>query len=160
MEVDPAAHLPLIQRVISQMNLSEWERDEAFSEGLVAITEAAKSYDPKYNVPVASWLAKNIRWSIKSWQLKQMYNWSQPYPEVVVAPDHQELESRAALQDLVRLIQQHLTERQKWIIVGTALGYEGKEIAKALGIGEMTVVRERRKAQAKLKEFLDEGGAG
>jgi len=73
MQPNPADHLALIHRVINQMGISENERDEAFSESLVAITEAAQSFDPTKG-SVAGWLARNIRWSIKTWQLKQMYN--------------------------------------------------------------------------------------
>jgi len=47
-----------------------------------------------------------------------------------------------------------LTARQRTILLATAAGYKGKEIAAALQVGEMTIVRERRKAQTRLRELL------
>jgi len=153
MKPDPAEHLPLINRVITQLGLSEYERDEAFSEGLVAITEAAKTYDPDKG-SLAYWLARNIRWSIQSWQRKQMYNWQNVIPETA-RMERDDLEHRVAYNDLLRLMDDNLTARQRVILLAQASGYEGKEIAKYLGVGEMTVVRDRRKAQAIMKELLD-----
>lgn len=154
-DVDPSEHLRLITHVIRQMGIEDREADEAYSEGLVAITEAAISYDPKYNVPVASWLARNIRWSIKTWQLKQLYNFSQPLPEIVESTDLDNLESRVAFNDLVRLMQKVLNQREQFILIASAMGYEGKEIAEKLGIGEMSVVRDKARARRKLKEFTE-----
>jgi RNA polymerase sigma factor (sigma-70 family) len=133
------------------MGISENERDEAFSESLVAITEAAQSFDPTKG-SVAGWLARNIRWSIKTWQLKQMYNWQHQIPVTVEAKD--DLADRVAYNDLLRLMDKELTARQRTILLATAAGYKGKEIAAALQVGEMTIVRERRKAQTRLRELL------
>lgn len=155
MEEDPAQHFPIIHHVITQMGLNEWERDEAFSEGLVAITEALRSFDPDKG-QLAGWLARNIRWSIKSWQIKQNYNWSKPYPPVVMSTDHLSLESKVMFNDLLRLIGSELTKREQVILMATAVGYNGKEIAEYLKVSEMTVVRSRRSAQAKLRALLKE----
>lgn len=153
MEPNPAEHIPLIYHVINQMGLSEWERDEAFSEGLVALVTGSRSFNPERG-DLAPWLARNIRWGIQNWQRKQMYNWMNQIPPAMET-SRDDIEHRVRFNDLVRLMERELTKDEQVILFAQAAGYEGKEIAKFLGVSEMTVVRRRRKAQAKLQPFLE-----
>ncbi len=69
--VDAGQHLPLINRVIGQIGLRGDIAEEAYSEGLVAITEAAQTYDPAKG-PLAHWLANNIKWRILDWRNREI----------------------------------------------------------------------------------------
>ena len=174
MAIDPSPHIPLIYRVINQMSIPPGEADEAFSVGLVSITEASCKYDPSKNVPIANWLGRNIRWSLQTWR-KGVRNrvdheshivhdtrttGALLTPDIVTeeylghlnltAPD---LEAHVALKDTFKAIQE-LPALQRSVILGTILGYNGVELAEALDVTTVAVSRARKKAQATLKEAL------
>jgi RNA polymerase sigma factor (sigma-70 family) len=129
------------------MGLSQNQEDEAFSEGLVALTEAAQTYDPSRNVPVAAWLARNIRWSIKSWRLRQTY--SQVIPIETQAKD--DMVSNAEFHEFLGQIQNLLNPRDQLILLATMLGYNGKEIGEFIGQDTMFVSRAKRRIRERLK---------
>lgn len=148
-KVDAGQHIPLIHRVINQMGFEGTDREEAFSEGLVAITEAAIKYDPSKNVPVASWLARNIRWSLINWRNSQR----QTYQLEDVETPKDSLTDRVELLEALFHVNQ-LPPIQRQIILATARGIPGKRIAESLGITEVAVSRAKKKAQEKLRELL------
>jgi RNA polymerase sigma factor (sigma-70 family) len=133
--IDPSPHIPLIHRVIGQMGLKGDLAEEAFSESLVTITEAAQSFDPDKGVPLANWLARNIRWGISHWLTKQRGEIPLEFlPEPPLAPESMRLE----LKEVLRRADKILAPKEKLILMAIALGYSGAEIAKEL---EMTPVR-------------------
>jgi RNA polymerase sigma factor (sigma-70 family) len=172
MPVDPSPHLPLVYRVIKQMAILPYEVDEAFDVGLTAVTEAANKYDPTRNVPIANWLGQNIRWSLQSWRRQQR---SRAEHEVYIVPSTPEapvrpgtiteeylgsitlsrndLEAYVERQEICSAIRQ-LPGLERAVIVGALLGYNGLEIAGAMGVTPVAVSRARKRAQAKLREAL------
>lgn len=162
MSVDASPHLPLIGHVIKQMGLRGSTADEAFSEGLVAITKAAIKYDPGRNVPLANWLAQNIRWGINSWLEKERrINYLIPdqppaiddtdnFMDAIEAPENVE-SSRAAFKEALALMERLLTAQERLILLATAWGYTGVEIAKSLNLSTVQVSVIKTKAQAKLR---------
>lgn len=171
--VDPAQHLPLIHRVISQMHLYGDMKEEAYSEGLVAITEAAQTYDPSKGIPVAHWLAKNIRWSLATWIAKQRVNVSLearplrlvgdkerdivPNPSIGSRLEAREgseeaFSRRIELNSLLGRMQELLTQDERLVLLYHAAGYKGIEIAKMSGMSPVQVSLLKTAAQRKLRD--------
>lgn len=149
MEIDAGEHIPLIYRVIHQMGLSPDQAEEAFSESLVTITEAAKTYDPSKNVPVANWLAQNIRWGIYRWLGQQ-----KPLIPLEFLPEepHAAENASAELKEVLRKADKVLDKREKLVLMGLALGYSGREIATAMGINPVMVTVIKQRVQRKLRD--------
>lgn len=164
------------------MGITGSDREEAFSEGLVAITVAAQKFDPSRNVPLANWLGKNIRWDLQNWRENQRKrnNFEAPH-EVSQAVVHNVLESNARTQvshatvrfmgtvglTSVAQIENHLALREAFfameqilsplernVLLLVALEIPGVEIAGILGISTVAVSRTKKKAQAKMREAL------
>lgn len=148
--IDPSEHLKLIHRVIHQMGLHGDEAEEAYSESLVAITTAAQTYDPGKGVPLANWLAKNIRWGIQNWRHKQRPSY--PIMDVVETP-RDVLSARTDFKAVLTQVEKLLTPLERQVILAGAWGYSGKEIARALKITEVEVSRAKTRARAKLEQI-------
>lgn len=150
-EVDPAQHLPLIHRVIGQLHLYGDMKEEAFSEALVSITEAAQTYDPSKGVPVAHWLAKNIRWSLATWIAKQKATVELPVKTPVRASE-EALSARTELNLLLTRMKDLLSQDERLVLLYSAAGYKGIEIAKMSGMSPVQVSLLKTAAQRKLRE--------
>ena len=150
-EVDTAQHLPLIHRVIKQLNLYGDMKEEAFSEGLVLITEAAKSYDPSREVPLANWLAKNIRWGLATWITKQKATVELP-ATMPLEGAQRALSARTELTLLLARMQELLTPQERAVILYSAAGYKGIELAKLTGLTPVRISNIKKAAQRKLQE--------
>lgn len=154
MTEDLSKHLPLINRVIRQLNLRGDMAEEAFSEGLVVLTEASQKYDPSHEVPLVNWLGLNLRWSLMSWLDKQHH--TVPLPTIAgkeleslnTRPDH-----RVELKETLARMETLLTYQERQVIIALALGYTGEQIAKALDITPVKVSRLKKKAREKLKSL-------
>lgn len=152
--VDAGEHIPLIYRVIHQMHLVGDTAEEAFSEALVAITVAAQTYDPGYNVPVANWLARNIRWSLQTWLHKQ--HATVDISIIPIENTRETLQSKTELNDVLMLARNILTPMEYEVIMADAAGYSGREIAKHLGMPAVWVSRTKFKGQEKMRNnFLE-----
>jgi RNA polymerase sigma factor (sigma-70 family) len=147
-EVDAGEHLRLIHRVISQMGLRGDTAEEAYSEGLVAIVEAARSYDPEKG-RLANWLANNIRWSILGWLNRQR----QTLPLIQTEAPTENLAARTELKELIENMKEALTDKEYVTIMLEAAGFSGIEIGKKLGMSPVQVTRCKQRARAKLEKF-------
>lgn len=128
-------------------------KEEAFSEGLVLITEAAKTYDPGKGVPVANWLAKNIRWGLATWVARQKATVELPVKTPVRASE-EALSARTELALLLGRMQALLTTDERLVLLYSAAGYKGIEIAKMSGMSPVQVSMLKTAAQRKLKEEI------
>lgn len=156
MPVDAGEHLPLITRVIKQLDLRGDEADEAFSVGLVAITEAAIKYDPSRGAPIAHWLARNIRWSLNEWRTSlRPVRQHAPMPEVVVS-SRDTLTSRVEYMEAIACFEV-LTDDEFTVMTRHLLGWSGNEIAEYMKISPGGVSKMRRRARLKLTELLQPG---
>lgn len=149
--LNPAEHMPLIYRVIGQMGLSNYEIEEAYSEGLVAITEAARTFDPDKGVPPAYWLAQNIRWSLNTWIAKERRRQSRHSPmglEVSEVP----FSSPYGFGLTIAQANTILSEEERLVLYALAWGYKGTEVAKRLGRSSSYVTTVKQAAQRKLRD--------
>lgn len=179
---DPSPHLALIYRVAEQMGFKGSDKDEAFSEGLVAITVAAQKYDPARGVPLANWLGKNIRWSLQDWRANQRrrteFEAPVPVSQAVIHNVFEsahisslgsstvrhigtlnqasvaQLENHLALKEAWEAMPEILTPLERNVIIMHALEIPGVEIAEHLGITTVAVSRHKKRAQAKLRAAL------
>lgn len=152
-EVDPAQHLPLIHRVIGQLHLYGDMKEEAFSEGLVLVTEAAQTYDPSRGVPVANWLAKNIRWGLATWIAKQKATVELKANAAIAQEGSQTaLSARTELNLLLTRMRDLLSQDERLVLLYSAAGYKGIEIAKMSGMSPVQVSLLKTAAQRKLRE--------
>lgn len=180
--VDPSPHIPLIYRVINQMGIEGSDKEEAFSEGLVIITRAAKKYDPSRGVPLANWLGKNLNWSLRNWRSEQrrIANFEAPTETsqvIMYGLYESSLQSSVGLSTLKQIrnlatstvtsLENHVTLREALdnmpkilsklecsVILLHALDVSGLDIANILNISAVAVSRIKKKAQAKLREAL------
>lgn len=168
--VDPAQHLALAHRVIGQMGLYGDMKEEAYSESLVLITEAAQSFDPSKGVPVAAWLAKNIRWGLATWISKQKTTYSIDSPTfqkgierengfpIIPTPlqareaSEEAISRRIELSDLLGRMQVLLTSDERLVLLYHAVGYKGIEIAKMSGMSPVQISLLKTAAQKKLRQ--------
>lgn len=172
----------MIHRVIGQVGLRGDIADEAFSEGLVAIVEAAKTYDPSKG-PVAHWLASNVKWRILDVRNRELRFRGYPilnnqgneaergytgfhtsgknagveielgtaYLDIEDEIDHTELSQE--LKEVLKLIDDVCSAREKQVILLTALGYKGTEVCKILHMTPVQVTRTKQSARTKLEKF-------
>lgn len=146
--VDPSAHLALINRVANQMNLYGDMREEAFSEGLVLITEASQSFDPAKG-PLVNWLANNIRWGLMRWIARQKE--TLPINKRIATPQ-KPVEYALELAEAVNLARKTLTPTEYEVLMYNALEYKGVSIARKLGISPVQVSRLKKRAQEKMRK--------
>lgn len=179
---DPSPHIPLIHRVIHQMGIAGSDQEEAFSEGLVAITVAAQKYDPSRGVPLVNWLGKNIKWSLQNWRSEQRRrsDFEAPVPtsQAVIHNVYESahksslgastlrhigllnqasvanLDNHMALKEVLERMHEILTPLECNVILLHAIDVAGIQIAEYLGITPVAVSRIKNKAQAKLREAL------
>lgn len=160
-KVDAGEHLPLISRVIGQMSLTGDMAEEAFSEGMVALVEASQSFNPDKGVPLANWLAMNIRWDIKTWVNKQHRTWNvskswldaeEIRQEIEFTDVSKKMDINLEFNELIKTMEKVLTERERQILLADAFGYSGKRIAQVLGISQVQVSKIKKRAQNKLRK--------
>lgn len=179
---DPSPHIPLIYRVVNQLGIQGSDKEEAFSEGLVAITLAAKKYDPSLGVPLVNWLGKNLNWSLRNWRKEQRRRSDFEAPQAtsqaivhgliessqngslgpstlrqirsLAASSVTSLENHLALREVCDNMRKILTPLECNVIIMHALDRNGLEIAAYLGITPVAVSRTKKKAQAKLRKAL------
>lgn len=143
---------PLIYRVIGQMRLGSEETEEAFSEGLVALAEAEKTFQPERGVPQANWLAQYIRWSLATWITKERQRQGQTLPMPVEVARRVE-SGRDEFNALMAQMAVILTEEERFVTLALAWGYKGKEVAKCLGRSQTYVSNVKHRARYKLQQL-------
>lgn len=146
--VDAGEHIPLIHYVIRQMGLTGSDAEEAFSEGLVSVTVAALRYDPERNMPIANWLARNIRWDIKTMRSKQRVH----LPITPTAEASRDAIATSIDMEDVRGRLARLTDRERKVILYTAFEFKEREITEKLGITIKQLKHAKYMARRKLKE--------
>lgn len=134
------------------MSIPQELKDEAFSEGLVAITEAGIKFDPKRNVPLANWLGLNIRWSLAKWKSSLIMDIPLSALERVGGTDEEAFMPSIELREVLALMDELLNFQERQVVLGTSLGFMGTELAVVLGISPVEVTRTKIVAQARLKE--------
>ena len=151
MTIDASEHIGVLHHVVKSatMNIPEHLQDEALSEGMVLLVQAAKSYDPKHGVPVHYWLAKKLRWGLLNWknnearrhhagsympdEYDQVFDFSGPYDiESFVYDPTAQHQTRLELEALVSLATKHLSDKEYIAIFGPAFGLHMKELSHIL----------------------------
>lgn len=152
MEPDASRHIGLIHHVVRQMGLRGDAAEECFSEGLVALTVACQNYNPDKGLPLAHWLARNLRWSLLNWINQQKRQSLSVYPDKKVEPDT--AQERLELKEAVLVAHNLLTPQEQLVVLGKAYGYKGIELAKALHCSEGQISKLHQRGVEKLKEAL------
>lgn len=135
------------------MGLSGDEAEEVESECLVTLTKACQTYDASKGVPLANWLARNIRWSIQNMRRKNNRTLGRvvDFKSVTASLDDSGTELRA----LVAKAAQVLTPVELEIILAGAWGYKQSEIARKLNMSPVSVFRAKKKAREKLEKIRE-----
>lgn len=149
MEPDPSEHIGLVGHVVRQMGISGDLAEECFSEGLVILAVASQKFDESRSLPLANWLARNLRWGISNWLSRQRP--TVELPEAIEAP-RDPIWSQIELKEVLVLAKEILEPAEFLVVMGKAYGYKGKEMAKVLGCSEGQVSRLHQRGVAKLKE--------
>lgn len=168
MSVDPSPHIPLIHRVINQMGIQGTDAEEAFSIGLVAITEAARTFNPDRSDPakggldslLAAWLSKHIRWGIQNWRSQERKHQNFYFivkeggEEIMNEPEDSKntLEFSEEMRETLALVQSVCDETEQKVIISLALGYSGREICQKFGMTPVQVTRAKQRAREKLEK--------
>ena len=147
--VSPEEHLGVLHHVVNSATLGipQHLKDEALSEGMLLLVQAAASYDSKHRVPANYWIAKKLRWGLLNWKLKEIGQQGQNESYDVVCTSHssdghpayEDIEIHSpdeALQHEIRLLleqcQKDLPDDVFIATVGPALGLQMKEISHVL----------------------------
>ena len=150
------AYLPIIDTLINQLMIPSWLTDEAYSEGLVAITEAARLFDPTRGVDLEAWLWLKTRYLLIDWMRRSMKT---PYDLLGDGdlPAPQEPEHMAEINIVthqVSIVVQTLTITERVVLLAPASGYNATEINKALHINGLEQGRIRQEARQKVYHAL------
>ena len=152
--VDPSPHLGLVWRVIHSMDIPSHYRDEAFSEGLVALTVAAKRFDPSRTVPLANWLGMSLRWSLGRWRRKEAQRQHLSLEEIRPvhhdSPDH-----RLRLEETLKA-SETLTDAEFIALFGPAIGMKQCELSHELSMAGVGIAKAREQARQKVCSQLGE----
>lgn len=151
MTVDASKHIGVLHHVVKSatMNIPEHLQDEALSEGMVLLVQAAKSYDPKHGVPEHYWLAKKIRWGLQNWKMRevragyQAYTFEEVDYLLKLSRELRENEDltydaigqhalKLELEQLVQAASQVLSDQEYIAIFGPAFGLHMKELSHIL----------------------------
>lgn len=154
---DASLHLGLLGHVIRQMGLRGDLAEEAYSEGLVTLTVACQNYDEARGLPLAHWLARNVRWSILNWMNKQ--HQEIPYAlqsGVVVEPiERSNTEVTVLLKEVITVAKEILQPQEFLAVMGKAYGYKGKELARAMNCSQGQVSKLQQRGIRKLKAEIN-----
>ena len=152
--VDPSLHLGLVWRVIHSMDIPSHYKDEAFSEGLVALTIAAKRFDPSRTVPLANWLGMSLRWSLGRWRRKEAQRQHLSLEEIRPIY-HESLEDRLLIKETLKA-SEVLTDTEFISLFGPAIGMKQCELSHELAMAGVGIARTREQARQKVCSQLGE----
>jgi len=152
--VDPSLHLGLVWRVIHSMDIPSHYKDEAFSEGLVALTIAAKRFDPSRTVPLANWLGMSLRWSLGRWRRKEAQRQHLSLEEIQPIY-HESLEDRLLIKETLKA-SEVLTDTEFISLFGPAIGMKQCELSHELAMAGVGIARTREQARQKVCSQLGE----
>lgn len=146
--LDASEHLGILHHVIHSpsMNIPAHMKDEALSEGLVILTDAALRFDPSRGVPPHYWLAKKLRWSLTNWLtserrrhgLNDSYNvpcenhaaeWHDAGEDIPALIDMQE---QHEMHEILAICKERLPEHIFIALFGNEYGMQMKELSRRL----------------------------
>lgn len=145
-KIDAGEHLGVLHHVVrsATLDIPYHMQDEALSEGMVLLVQAARTYDPKHGVPPHYWLAFKIRNGLKNWKNKEARKHGLNH-SLIIEPDDDEqfhdvlsidgitpAEIRMELERLVAKASAHLDDREYIAVFGPALGLQMKELSNML----------------------------
>ena len=167
--IDPAEHLGMLHHVVHSPSLGiPFElRDEAVSEGMVLLVQAAQSFDAKHGVPPHYWIAKKLRWGLLNWKLreiaKQGQNQTYDYTCNIHDNGHPASEDLEAYQpdwatireirEILELCAQTLPDDIYLALIGPALGLQMKELSHALKANPMQIQALQTKGRKIVQEM-------
>jgi len=172
-QVDPADHIGVLHHVVKSMQPSLQE--EALSEGLVLLVEAAQSYDAKYKIPPHYWIAKKLRWGLLNWKWREIKrhgqnesltgvereiieggsaSWSASDAAKDLSYTYEDLhEARVELEALVALAQENLDDREYLAIFGPAWGLHMKELSHLLKANPLQIRALQESGHKRIQEM-------
>lgn len=145
--IDVSEHIDLLGSVIRKMNIPPYLADEAFSEGLVALTKAAQKFREEEGVPVEAWLRKYIQWELLNWQHQEYRHNSsevQEWDESPIIPVELNVQQRLLLKEIILAVDQ-LEPAEKMAMMGNYYGLNFaqvcEEVKRITGFGHPNVVQ-------------------
>jgi RNA polymerase sigma factor (sigma-70 family) len=152
------------------MGIKGSDAEEAFSIGLVAITEAAHSFNPEKSNPekggveslLAAWLAKHVRWGIQNWQYQERKHNNLYFvtrrgngETMTIEPEDSKdvIELSEVMRETLALVQEVCDETEQRVIMSLALGYTNQEICRKFGMTPVQVTRAKKRARFKLEQY-------
>lgn len=150
--INPDDHIGVLHHVVSKMPSAM--QDEAFSEGLVLLVEAAQSYNSKHGVPAHYWIAKKLRWGLLNWKWREIkrhgLNTELGEKEYSFASAH---EARVELERLVELAREFLDDREYLSVFGPAWGLHMKELSHLLKANPSQIMELQSTARTRIQEL-------
>lgn len=139
MSVDPSEHIGMLHHVVQSatLNMPDFLKDEALSEGLVLLTQAAQSFDYRHRVPPGHWIAIKLRWGLLNWRNREAYKhgmdqYIEDSPEELMREVLEDAEAALALRELLIECQARLPADVYLALVGPAYGLHMKELSHML----------------------------
>ena len=152
--IDPSEHMGIIGAAIQRLNVPIQIQDEAYSEGLVALTRAASSFNPAFGVQPSTWLMNKVGHVLREWLYRE---YKQPEMASLedcdcAGPDH--MESCAFFSQVRQTAIVALSQEEHMAIFAQACGYRTTEVAQVLRKTESQVKRFRDSGREKLRNQL------
>lgn len=141
--------LGIIDRAIAKMpRIPPWLRDEAKSQALLDVTRSMRSFKPEKGVPLAAYLARDIRFCILNWQQREYKRTHLEIGEWIPAPDRGF--GKFALEEVIEIAQKCLSRGEYVALIGSAVGFTTSELERAICPSEMSLRKLQRSAREKL----------
>lgn len=149
-------YMNLIHRVINDLHIPFYVRDEAFSEGLVGLACAIKSFKPQKGAKATTWIYSNIRWTLLNWMAREIRYESHrcELVEETVTPTVPDFLSVPELEETVQK-SNVLSAKERTALFGKACGMQLPELCALLRLSGPSVVSLQATARSTLAEHTD-----
>jgi DNA-directed RNA polymerase specialized sigma24 family protein len=149
-------HLPIVETLINQLAVPSYLRDEAYSEGLVAITEAARIFDSTRGVNLEAWLWLKTRYLLIDWMRRSM---KVPYDllgdnELPAPQEPEHMAEVNIVSHQILLVVQTFSMVERVVLLAPASGYNATEINHTLRINGPEQGKIRQEARQKVYHAL------
>lgn len=145
-------YIQIIHEQVRKANVPYDQRDEAFSEGLVVLAEALKTFDETRGIPIRAYIRKRLRWSLFSWMRAELSIIDGRFYLGDTDPmaDASNVDEFDLLDALLWAWDAQLTDAERKTLLGFAEGMNSAEVGRIVRANGKQLVALRASALAKL----------
>jgi len=153
--IDPSDHMGIIGVAINKLDVPMYIRDEAYSEGLVALTRAASSFDPQRGAQLSTWLMIKVGYALQDWLENHRKHQSLSIEACGIdCPVTDQTESCIFFHQVLDTAEVCLSRREQVVVFGPAWGMKSTEITSCLARNAKQIREMKDQAREKLRNQL------